>query len=103
MLSKSIKIKHFNLLVLEYTRGVERMTGVRKREVKVREVLGRKIVNNKEYKYTYYTLPLNIYIPKHIVEKMGRDYILEINSETGEIKAYPKKLKEAEASEKSEE
>ncbi|UXD21489.1 hypothetical protein IPA_04790 [Ignicoccus pacificus DSM 13166] len=67
---------------------------VRRRQVKVREVLGRKIVNNKEYKYTYYTLPLNIYIPKHIVERYDRDYILEINPETGEIRAYPKKLAE---------
>jgi hypothetical protein len=67
---------------------------VRRRQVKVREVLGRKIVNNKEYRYTYYTLPLNIYIPKHIVEKYDRDYVLEIDPETGEIRAYPKKLAE---------
>ena len=69
---------------------------VRKRYVKVREVLGRKVVNNKEYRYTYYTLPLNIYIPKHIVEKYDRDYVLEIDPETGEIRAYPKKLMEEE-------
>ncbi|ALU11676.1 hypothetical protein EYM_03630 [Ignicoccus islandicus DSM 13165] len=67
---------------------------LRRREVKVREVVGRKVVNKKEYRYTYYTLPLNIYIPKHVVEKYDKDYVLEINTETGEIRAFPKKLKE---------
>ena len=65
---------------------------MRRRQVKVREVKGKKVVNNKEYRYTYYTLPLNIYIPKHVVEKYDREYVLEINTETGEIRAYPKKL-----------
>ncbi|ABU81212.1 hypothetical protein [Ignicoccus hospitalis] len=66
----------------------------RVRDALVREVVGKKVVNDKLYKYTYYTLPLNIYIPKHVVHKYGREYIVIINSETGEIRAMPKALYE---------
>jgi hypothetical protein len=64
----------------------------RMREATVREVVGRKVVKDKLYTYTYYTLPLNIYIPKHIVHRYGKEYIVIINTETGEIRAMPKAL-----------
>ena len=77
---------------------------MRRREVKVREVLGQKVVRGKEYKYTYYTLPLHIYIPKSVVERYGREYILEFNEETGEIKITPKaRLEESAKEERREE
>jgi len=68
-------------------RRIERIRGAR-----VREVVGKKVVKDKLYTYTYYTLPLNIYIPKHVAEKYGKEYVVIINSETGEIRAMPKKL-----------
>ncbi len=66
----------------------------RVRDAHVREVVGKKVVKDKLYTYTYYTLPLNIYIPKHIIHKYGKEYVVIINSETGEIRAMPKKLYE---------
>lgn len=72
------------------------MRSERVRDAQVREVIGKKTVKGKLYTYTYYTLPLNIYIPKHVVYRYGKDYIVIINSETGEIRAMPKKLYEKE-------
>ena len=66
----------------------------RVRLTRVREVVGKKVVKDRLYTYTYYTLSLNIYIPKHVVYRYGKDYIVIINSETGEIRAIPKKLYE---------
>jgi len=66
----------------------------RVRNALVREVVGKKVVKDKLYKYTYYTLPLNIYIPKHVVHKYGREYVVIVNTETGEIRAMPKVLYE---------
>jgi len=64
------------------------------RNALVREVEGKKVVKDKLYKYTYYTLPLNIYIPKHVVHKYGREYVVVVNTETGEITAMPKVIYE---------
>jgi len=66
----------------------------RKRKKLVRELMGKKVVKDKLYKYTYYMLSLNIYIPKHIVHKYGREYVVIVNTETGEIRAMPKVLYE---------
>ena len=59
------------------------------RDAHVREVVGKKVVKDKLYTYTYYTLPLNIYIPKHIVERYGQKYKVVVNRETGVILLYP--------------
>ncbi|UXD21647.1 hypothetical protein IPA_06235 [Ignicoccus pacificus DSM 13166] len=67
---------------------------MRRRQVKVREVIGKKVVKDKEYKYVYYTLPLNIYVPKSVVEKFGKEYVLEMDEETGEIRIRPAKKEE---------
>ena len=69
---------------------------VRIRDARVKEMIGKKVVKGKLYTYTYYTLPLNIYIPKHVVYKYGTDYVVIVNKETGEIRAVPKKLYEKE-------
>jgi len=66
---------------------------MRIREARARKNLGRKIIRGKEYRYTYYTLPLNLYIPKHMIEKHGTEYIVEINEDEGVIKIYPKNRK----------
>ncbi len=61
------------------------------REVVVRKVVGRKTVKDKIYTYTYYTLPLNLYIPKSVVDKYGMEFIVEKDIEKGVITIKPKK------------
>ena len=63
----------------------------RVREVKAKEMIGRKIVRGKEYVYKYYTLPLNLYLPKGMVERYGTEYILELDETRGVITIRPKK------------
>jgi len=43
-------------------------------------------------KYTYYTLPLNTYIPKHVAEKYGKEYVVIRDTETGVVIAMPHQL-----------
>ncbi len=64
------------------------------RETEAKEIIGKKVLKGKVYSYTYFTLPLNIYLPKHIVEKYGKKFVLRMNTETGEIYIAPKKLLE---------
>jgi len=66
----------------------------RVRNARLREVIGKKIVNGRLYEYTYYTLPLYIYIPKNIVHRYGKEYVVIVDTETGEIRALPKVLYE---------
>lgn len=61
------------------------------REVTIRKVIGRKTVKDKVYTYTYYTLPLNLYIPKSVVERYGMEFIVEKDEERGTITIRPKK------------
>ncbi|MEL9997487.1 MAG: hypothetical protein QXH99_03225 [Sulfolobales archaeon] len=61
------------------------------RDVTVRKVVGRKTVKDKVYTYTYYTLPLNLYIPKNVVEKWGTEFVIEKDDEKGTIIIRPKK------------
>jgi hypothetical protein len=61
------------------------------RDVTVRKVVGRKIVKDKVYTYTYYTLPLNLYIPKNVIEKWGTEFVIEKDDEKGTIIIRPKK------------
>ncbi len=67
---------------------------VRTRVVRVREIRGKKIMGDKVYEYVYYTLPLNLYIRKHIVEKYGPEFIIERDDEKGTIIIKPKGLVE---------
>jgi len=64
---------------------------VKKREVRVKRITGKKKVGDKVYTYTYYTLPLNLYIPRTVVEKWGEEYIIEKDEERGTIVIRPKK------------
>lgn len=64
---------------------------VRRREAKVKKISGRKNVRGKTYTYEYYTLPLNLYIPKSMVEKWGEEYIIERDEEKGIILIKSKK------------
>lgn len=64
---------------------------VRRREVRVKKISGRKVIRGKVYSYEYYTLPLNLYIPKSMVEKWGEEYILERDEDKGVIVIRSKK------------
>lgn len=67
---------------------------IRVREAKAKLVEGRKVVGNKEYRYKYFTLPLNLYLPKGMVERWGTDFIVEIDESKGIITIRPKKAAE---------
>lgn len=65
-----------------------------RRKVTARKIVGRKVVKDRVYQYEYYTLPLNLYIPKSMVEKWGVDFILERDEENGKIIITSVKLAE---------
>ena len=60
-----------------------------------RKIIGKKRVKDKIYTYEYYTLPLNLYLPKSMVEKWGTEFIVERDDERGIITIKPKKLEES--------
>ena len=62
-----------------------------RRATSARRILGRKVVNGKEYRYVYYTLPLNLYLPKSMVEKWGTEFIIERDEDSGKITIISKK------------
>ncbi|HDN75932.1 MAG TPA: hypothetical protein ENG05_02260 [Acidilobales archaeon] len=59
-----------------------------------RKVVGKKVVKGKTYTYEYYTLPLNLYLPKSMVEKWGTEYIVERREDEGTIIIRSKKALE---------
>lgn len=67
---------------------------VRRRKVTARRIVGKKVVKDRVYQYEYYTLPLNLYIPKSMVEKWGIDFVLERDEENGRIIITSAKLVE---------
>lgn len=64
------------------------------RKVEVRKIIGRKNVKDKVYSYEYFTLSLNLYIPRNIVEKFGADFVIIRDEEQGIITIMPQKLAE---------
>ena len=58
---------------------------VRRREVRIKRISGKKIIRGRVYSYEYYTLPLNLYIPKSMVERWGEEYVVERDEEKGTI------------------
>jgi hypothetical protein len=65
----------------------------RVRDAYARKITGRKNVKGKSYTYEYYTMPLNLYLPKSMVERFGTSYEITINEDTGEILIKSKKAK----------
>ena len=61
------------------------------KEVKARKNIGRKTIRGKQYTYEYYTLPVNLYLPKKYVEKFGTEFTVEINEDKGTITIKPRK------------
>jgi len=64
---------------------------MREREVEAKRLVGKKTVKGKVYEYEYYTLPLNIYIPKSMIEKFGTRYKLTFIESEGTIVIKPVK------------
>ena len=62
---------------------------MRERVVEAKKLIGRKTVNGKVYEYEYYTLPLNLYIPKTVIEKYGRKFIVRFDEVSGIITIIP--------------
>jgi len=62
---------------------------MKERVVEAKKIIGKKVVNGKVYEYEYYTLPLNIYIPKSVVERFGTKFIVRIDEESGTITILP--------------
>ncbi|EZQ01802.1 MULTISPECIES: hypothetical protein [Acidianus] len=58
---------------------------MKEREVMAKRLVGKKFVRGKVYEYEYYTLPLNLYIPKSMIEKYGTKYTLQVDEESGTI------------------
>ncbi|BCS94070.1 MAG: hypothetical protein MjAS7_2678 [Metallosphaera javensis (ex Sakai et al. 2022)] len=63
---------------------------MKEREVEAKRLVGKKQVRGKVYEYEYYTLPLNLYIPKSMVEKFGKRYMLQVDEDTGTITIKPR-------------
>ncbi len=67
---------------------------IRVRETEVRRIIGKKNVKNKTYNYEYYTLSLNLYVPRNIVEKYGYEFVIVRDEDKGVVTIMPKKLAE---------
>ncbi|MCY0859931.1 MAG: hypothetical protein OWQ54_05815 [Sulfolobaceae archaeon] len=65
---------------------------MKEREVEAKKLIGKKVVRGKTYEYEYYTLPLNLYLPKSLVEKFGTKFMLKVDEEKGIITIKPKSL-----------
>jgi len=59
------------------------------RVVEVKKLVGKKTVKGKTYEYEYYNLPLNLYIPKRMVQKYGTKFFLHYDLESGVITLTP--------------
>lgn len=61
---------------------------VRRRTVTARKMVGKKTIKDKVYQYEYYTLPLNLYLPKSMIDKWGTEFVVERDDEKGRILIY---------------
>lgn len=62
------------------------------RAVEARRMKGKKEVDGKVYEYEYYTLPLNLYIKKYVIERWGKDFVVEVDEDTGVVCIKPKQI-----------
>ncbi len=65
---------------------------ISRRPAFARKVIGKKVVNGKVYTYEYYTLPLNLYLPKGMVERWGTEFVVERDEGSGKITIISKKV-----------
>ncbi|MGC9105852.1 MAG: hypothetical protein ACP5HQ_05465 [Thermoprotei archaeon] len=62
---------------------------MKERIVEARRIVGKKTVNGKVYEYDYYTLPLNLYIPKSVIERYGTRFVVRFDEVSGTITILP--------------
>lgn len=67
---------------------------IKTRIVNVRKIIGRKNIKNKLYTYEYYTLSLNLYIPKNIIERYGNEFVVLKDEEKSTISIIPRRIAE---------
>lgn len=67
---------------------------IKTRIVNVRKIVGRKNIKNKLYTYEYYTLSLNLYIPKNIIERYGNEFVILKDEEKNTISIIPRRIAE---------
>ena len=66
----------------------------RVRVVTARKITGKKSIKDKVYTYEYYTLSLNLYVPKDVVERYGSEFVIIKDEEKNIITIIPKKIAE---------
>jgi hypothetical protein len=64
------------------------------RVVTVRKITGKKSIKDKLYTYEYYTLSLNLYVPKDVVERYGSEFVVIKDEEKNVVSIMPKKIAE---------
>lgn len=64
------------------------------RVVSVRKIAGKKSIKSKLYTYEYYTLSLNLYIPKDVVERFGTEFVIVKDDERNVISIMPRRIAE---------
>lgn len=64
------------------------------RIVTAKKITGKKSIKDRLYTYEYYTLSLNLYIPKDVVEKFGPEFVVIKDEEKNVISIMPKKIAE---------
>lgn len=78
------------MIYKSFKKSKKRFYLMKEREVEAKRLVGKKLVRGKVYEYEYYTLPLNLYIPKSMVEKFGTKYLLEVDEDNGTITIKPR-------------
>lgn len=78
------------MICKSFKKSKKRFYLMKEREVEAKRLVGKKLVRGKVYEYEYYTLPLNLYIPKSMVEKFGTKYLLEVDEDNGTITIKPR-------------
>ncbi len=64
---------------------------VTRRTANAKKIIGKKTVNGKTYTYEYFTLPLNLYLPKAMIERWGTEFIIERDEDSGKITIISRK------------
>lgn len=59
------------------------------KKVKAKAIKGKKVVKGKKYEFTYYVIPMLMYVRKHVIESVGDEFIVERDHDRGIVLVYP--------------
>ncbi len=59
------------------------------KRVKAKVIKGKKVVKGKKYEFTYYVIPMMMYVRKHVIESVGDEFIVERDHDRGVMLVYP--------------